>query len=100
MKLSCIIKEVNVNVVWSEKVDNYRNLKPIHRSKLRVFFGKRYYRALRYFDWCFGRKEYTNTKYREGLKYGYFTHKTPLYRKLRDVDMWLQENKGDNLGSA
>lgn len=100
MIFGSIIKDADVNIVWSDKVKSYQNLKPIHRSKLRVFFGKRYYRTLRYFDWCFGRKEYTHTKYREALKYSYFTHKTPLYRKLRDVDMWLQNNKVDNLRIA
>ena len=29
-----------------------------------------------------------------------FTHRTPLYRKLRSVDMWLQHNKVKNLKIA
>ena len=81
-------------------MNNDKDLKPIYRSKLRVFLGKRYYRTLRYFNWYFGRKEYTHTKCKEQLKYSYFTHRTPLYRKLRDVDMWLQDNKVDNLRIA
>ncbi|HHU71739.1 MAG TPA: vancomycin resistance protein, partial [Clostridiales bacterium] len=81
-------------------MNSYKELKPIYRSKLRVFLGKRYYRTLRYLNWYFGRKEYTHTKCKEQLKYSYFTHRTPLYRKLRDVDMWLQDNKVDNLRIA
>ncbi len=30
----------------------------------------------------------------------FFLHKTPLYRKLRNVDMWLQHNKVENLKIA
>lgn len=81
-------------------MENYQNLEPIYRSKLRVYLGKRYYRTLRYLNWYFDRKDYANTRCREALKYCHFTHRTPLYRKLRDVDMWLQDNKVDNLRIA
>jgi vancomycin resistance protein VanW len=36
-------------------------------------------------------------KQNEKLKHTIFTHKTPLYRELKDVDMWLQDNKINNL---
>lgn len=81
-------------------MNHYSNVKPIYRSKLRVFLGKRYYRLLRYLQWYFGKKKYSKEKSVTPLKYIYFTHKTPLYRKLRNVDMWLQHNKVRNLEIA
>jgi len=81
-------------------LNHYSNVKPIYRSKLRVFLGKRYYRLLRYLQWYFGKKKYSKEKSVTPLKYIYFTHKTPLYRKLRNVDMWLQHNKVRNLEIA
>lgn len=81
-------------------MNHYSNVKPIYRSKLRVFLGKRYYRLLRYLQWYFGKKKYSKEKSVTPLKYIYFTHKTPLYRKLRNVDMWLQHNKVQNLEIA
>jgi len=81
-------------------MNDYKNLKPIYRSKLRVFLGKQYYRLLRYLNWYFGGKKYTKRKSNNHLKYIYFTHRTPLFRKLRNVDMWLQHNKVVNLKIA
>ncbi|MGF7057416.1 VanW family protein [Brassicibacter mesophilus] len=79
---------------------SFENLKPIYRSKLRVFLGKRYYRLLRYFNWYFGSKRYAKTKYSKYLENIFFSHRTPLYRNLRNVDMWLQHNKVENLKIA
>lgn len=81
-------------------MNNYKNLKPIYRSRFRVFLGKRYYRLLRYLQWYFGGKKFSKKKSGTALKYIYFTHRTPLYRKLRNVDMWLQYNKVENLKIA
>src|SRR5660397_239210 len=53
-----------------------------------------------YFEWYFGNKKYSDKKQDEKLKYTIFTHKTPLYRELKDVDMWLQDNKINNLKIA
>lgn len=79
---------------------NFENLKPIYRSNLRVFLGKKYYRLLRYFNWYFGNKRYTKIKCSKHLENIFFTHRTPLYRKLKNVDMWLQHNKVENLRIA
>ena len=78
----------------------YEELKPIYRSKLRVFLGKRYYRLIRYLDWYFGNKTYAKIKLDGKLEYIAFSHETPIYRKLKNVDMWLQENKAKNLKIA
>ncbi len=62
--------------------------------------GKQYYKFLRYIEWYFGNKKYTKNKLNYELGNQFFTHKTPLYRKLKNVDMWLQENKVNNLKIA
>lgn len=79
---------------------NFENLKPIYRSKLRVFLGKKYYRLLRYINWYFGDKKYAKIKVSKPLENIIFSHRTPLYRKLKNVDMWLQYNKVENLKIA
>lgn len=78
----------------------YKSKKPINRSRLRLFLGKSYYRMKRYFKWYFGDKRYALEKNEDLLPYIVFNHKTPLLRKLRDVDMWLQHNKIINLKLA
>jgi len=73
--------------------------KPKKRSSVRLFFGVQFYRIKKYFNWMFGGFKFakqTSSK----LSYKYASHKTPLYRKLKDVDMWMQENKVVNLKLA
>ncbi|WP_128895809.1 VanW family protein [Longirhabdus pacifica] len=73
---------------------------PIQRSKLRVFLGKTMYTYQRYWEWYKNRSQYTTTKSSSALTYTITTHQTPLYRKLKDVDMELQHNKVKNLSIA
>lgn len=73
---------------------------PKKRSKVRIFLGKNYYCFRRYIKWYFGSKKYADEKQNEKLKYTMFSHKTPLFRELKDVDMWLQDNKINNLKIA
>ncbi|WP_425449630.1 VanW family protein [Dethiothermospora halolimnae] len=75
----------------------YSKLRPKNRSKIRLILGKAYYKIKRYFQWYFSDKKYSKNREEELLKYKAFSHKTPLYRKLKNVDMWLQENKVINL---
>lgn len=75
--------------------------RPRLRSKVRLFLGKIYYTMRRYFTWYFSRSvKYAKEKTDSRLKYLVASHQTPLYRKLRNVDMWLQENKVVNLKLA
>ncbi|MBD0379859.1 VanW family protein [Paenibacillus sedimenti] len=76
------------------------SLKPIRRSKARIYFGKKAFRLKRYLAWYLDGKTYATIKQKEILPYTVFTHQTPLLRKLRDVDMWLQHNKVINLRIA
>lgn len=76
------------------------SLKPINRSPVRIYFGKKYYRSKRYLDWIFGEKKFSLKKEDRPLKHQVFTHQTLLLRELKDVDMWLQHNKVKNLKIA
>lgn len=79
----------------------FYKFKPVKRSKFRIFLGKRYFTCRRYFQWIFDRKvSYAATIQKVKLSHILVNHKTPLYRKLRDVDMWLQKNKVYNLKLA
>lgn len=75
------------------------SLQPIARSPLRIWLGKKYYRLKRYYEWYFGDTRYAAHK-RALLPHVIFTHRTPLIRQLRNVDMDLQINKVTNLKIA
>jgi len=77
-----------------------KSLKPIKRSALRIYVGKKYFRLKRYYDWYFSSKKYATKKEPSLLPHMIYTHKTPLLRQLKDVDMWLQYNKVINLKIA
>jgi vancomycin resistance protein VanW len=76
------------------------NIKPIKRSRIRIALGKLFYTYKRYSEWYFTSKKYTKTYSASLLPEIIFTHKTPLFRKLKDVDMWMQHNKVNNLRIA
>ncbi len=73
--------------------------KPINRSKLRLKLGRKYYSLIRYMFWIFSGAKFTKRK-EEELPYDIYSHQTPLLRKLRGVDMYLQYNKVVNLKIA
>jgi len=75
-------------------------MKPVERSKARIRLGKAFYTYQRYLEWYFGKVNFARKKEDDLLSYIYFTHKTPLVRKLKDVDMWMQYNKVINLNIA
>jgi vancomycin resistance protein VanW len=75
-------------------------LKPQKRTRLRVMLGMSYYTLKRYIEWYLDRKKYSKKIVHEKYQHVYFEHRTPLLRRLRDVDMWLQYNKITNLKIA
>lgn len=75
-------------------------MKPIQRNALRLYLGKKYYRAKRYAEWHLGTKKYARERKAKLLQHVSFNHQTPLLRKLKNVDMWLQHNKVKNLQIA
>lgn len=74
--------------------------KPVKRSNIRIKFGMIYYGTLRKLLWLKMNKTFSSTYQQEKLPFSYFSHKTTLLRKLRDLDMWLQYNKIANLKIA
>lgn len=78
------------------------SLNPKDRSKSRMFLGRIYFTVLRYLQWFLhpGRHYAKRPKADVLLPNVITNHQTPLYRKLRQVDMWLQENKVTNLKLA
>lgn len=76
------------------------DLQPLRRSKLRLALGKRYYTLRRYLLWYSGKYKFARHREIESLPYLHFAHKTPLLRKLKDVDMQYQYNKIINLRIA
>lgn len=74
--------------------------KPIPRSRLRQKCGRIYYGAMRKLLWVSMARKFARVRQEEPLKYLCFSHKTPLRRQLKDVDMWLQDNKVINLKLA
>lgn len=68
---------------------------------MRLFLGRLYFTLRRYFQWYFVRSTRYSTNIQTiQLPFNVADHKTPLYRHLRYVDMWLQENKVTNLKLA
>jgi vancomycin resistance protein VanW len=76
------------------------NLRPKQRSQIRLFLGRLYYTVMRYLYWYRGKSHFAKHSSSDLLPEIIFTHKTPLIRKLKDVDMWLQYNKVENLKIA
>lgn len=80
--------------------DTQNSLKPIKRSKIRLIAGKIYYSLARYILWFSGKFKFADNRSEKNLECVYFSHKTPLLRELKDVDMQYQYNKIINLKLA
>ena len=73
--------------------------KPIKRSRIRLFLGKRYFSMKRHMLWLFGGIKFSKLS-EPMLPFICFSHETPLLRELKGVDMRLQHNKIVNLRIA
>lgn len=73
---------------------------PIKRSTLRLKLGMLYYGTLRKILWLKKYNIFARHFSKELLPHRCFSHKSILLRELKDVDMWLQENKIVNLKIA
>lgn len=73
---------------------------PIRRSHFRLKIGQCYYTWLRRLNWMFSNTMFAKKRQNELLDFIIFQHQTPLIRKLKDVDMWMQVNKVHNLKLA
>ena len=74
---------------------------PKHRSQLRLFLGKRWFRTRRYARWLLEQNQYARTlSPKDLLPESVFEHQSLILRPLAGVDMQLQENKRTNLSLA
>lgn len=79
----------------------FRTPKPVHRSPMRMALGRAYFRLKRWAQWHRPGIAWARTVVApEAYGHVLFSHRTPLLRKLKDVEMWLQENKVTNLKLA
>lgn len=74
--------------------------KPIIRSGIRRKLGQTYYGTKRRLLWIRMRKRFARRHGQSQLPYVCFRHATPLIRRLKNADMWLQQNKIINLKIA
>lgn len=70
------------------------------RSALRMWAGRLYFTWRRYLVWQVNHSSYARTAGPADMPFAVFRHQTPLLRRLRNVDMWLQHNKIVNLRIA
>lgn len=75
-------------------------MRPKKRSRARVVAGRIYFTLRRYLSWYFGGIRYASDQSLSQYPHIVFSHRTPLLRKLKDVDMWMQYNKITNLRIA
>ncbi len=74
--------------------------KPKKRSPLRLWLGSKYYCMGRWMWWLTGGVKFAKRRPQVECQYLCADHATPLMRQLKDVDMWMQENKVINLRLA
>lgn len=84
----------------------YRYITPKKRSRLRIGIGRFVYSLLRYRFWFINARLYRHRRLRgdedidSRFPYTVYTHRTPLFRNLSDIDCRLQKNKVVNLKIA
>jgi vancomycin resistance protein VanW len=74
--------------------------KPKKRTRVRVICGTIFYTCKKYLYWYASQTKFA--KQAEPIKKAHkvITHKTKLLRELKDIDMWMQYNKIENLKLA
>jgi len=74
--------------------------KPIKRGWLRQILGREFYILKRNFNYILNKKKWAKQSKEEFKGFSLFKHKSIILRRLKDVDMYLQENKRVNLELA
>ena len=74
--------------------------KPKLRSGLRLALGKAWFIARRRIEWHTSSKRYATARQADRLPHLHASHRTPMLRELKNVDMWLQHNKVASLRIA
>ncbi len=75
-------------------------VKPVNRSKTRQLLGKEYFILKRKLKWIFGKQKWAKVSSENAYTHSVFKHQSLILRPLKDVDMYLQENKRTNLKMA
>ena len=79
----------------------YNNVEqPEYRSPLRKRAGKAYFIVKRWLKWQFGRQVFAKTNNAKVCDALVMQHRSFLLRPLKDVEMYLQHNKTENLRLA
>lgn len=73
---------------------------PISRSPLRRRLGRWFFAWKRRWQWLFGGQKFARQRETKSLPALIIQHQTPLFRRLKAVDMILQHNKITNLQLA
>lgn len=76
------------------------SLKPKKRHPIRARAGIFYYRTKKRLEWIRNARSYAKSFSPTPYDYQIFSHKSKLYRQLKNVDMWYQNNKVHNLSIA
>ena len=74
--------------------------RPKRRSEIRRRLGRMYYTLRRRLKWYFGNDKYAKTVSASPLPFEVKSHQSLLLRPLKDVQMYLQHNKVENLRIA
>lgn len=74
--------------------------KPIKRNRFRQIVGKEYFISKRKLNWWFGGTKWAKNRKSSIEGHSVFKHKSMILRPLKDVEMYLQENKRTNLKLA
>jgi len=81
-------------------MNHQRVEKPIHRGRLRKYFGREYFILKRRWQWLFGDEIFAKQEIHTSFDFPIFQHRSFLLRPLKDVEMYLQHNKVTNLKLA
>lgn len=74
--------------------------KPVPRSALRLHLGRLFFIVRRYVQWHIGEVHFASRRSSSLLPYELYSHQSVIMRPLKKVDMYLQENKKNNLQLA
>jgi vancomycin resistance protein VanW len=75
-------------------------IKPLIHNHFRRLAGREFYILKRKLKWYSGRDRFAVTDKFETTDFPVFLHKSVILRQLKDVEMYLQENKRKNLSLA
>lgn len=74
--------------------------RPIDRGRLRQYVGKEFFILKRKWRWLIESKKYASKQEKKHYTHEVFKHRSLVLRPLKDVDMYIQENKRTNLAIA